>query len=133
MGGRGASSESEKAKIATIAAKAAQYITDDTVKPFSDVSRGQAGMIFKAYKNGEINATQQQISLMYDRYTRGKYESARPSNDGRSNDVANKLRATVAAVAAGDIQSANYLFKQFLDSHYMYFDDKRFPDDRKRS
>ena len=128
MGGRGASSMSGNKKPVV---DVTRYITDETVKPFSTVSRKQAGMVYRAYKTGEIDVTEQQISMMYKRYTRDSYESPSVSTDSAANDAANKLRATVSAIASGDSAAANSLFTSFLDTHYMHFNDSIFPDDRR--
>lgn len=100
--------------------------------PFATVSRAQGGMVFAAYKRGDLDATDQQMKMMYTRYVRDKYESAKPTDDSKSIDVAAKLRNTINALSANDYRAANYLFQKFLDAHHSTYSEMRFPDDRKK-
>lgn len=103
----------------------------DKYMPFADVSRGQAGMVFRAYKEGNLpSATDAQMNMMYGRYTRGKYDSARPSTDANGIDSASRLRTTVNAISAGDYKAADKAFADFVDSHYLRNSDSMYPDDR---
>lgn len=118
MGGRGASSASSVNTLKYLAKPSA----------YDAVTRKQGGMVFAAYKNGNLNATKNQISMMYGRYVA---DGARPTTNGASLDVASKLRSTINAISAKDYKAANSLFSSFIDAHYRYFNDSSFPDDRK--
>lgn len=123
MGGRGQKSASGK-KAKTYH----DYIGDPV--PFDAISRKQGGMIFGAYKRGDIQATKQQMSLMYERYVDDGI--SRPSNDATAIDIAGSLRTTINALSARDVKAANGAFQQFLKGHYMAYKDTIFPDDRKK-
>ena len=124
MGGRGAYS----ASALSGAAAYEKYIGDPV--PFAQVSRKQAGMIFSAYKRGDLDATKQQMNLLYTRYAADR--TLLPTTDASAINVASSLRTTVNALASGDSKAANAAFRSFLDNHYRTYKDSNFPDDRRK-
>lgn len=123
MGGRGAASRSG---VSASSADTSKYLAKPS--PYDAVTRKQGGMVFAAYKNGNLNATKNQISMMYERYVA---DGARPTTNSTSINVASKLRSTINAISAKDYKAANSLFSSFIDTHYRSFNDSSFPDDRK--
>jgi hypothetical protein len=105
MGGRGGISASGSASGY---GDATRYIDDTTVKPYSTISRKQANVLYRAYKDGRIRATAEQMNTVYNRYVHDGSPSL--SNDSRGNDVANRLRSAVNAASHGDFRSASQLF-----------------------
>lgn len=99
-----------------------------SVKPYDTVSRKQAGLLYRAHKDGRLGATENQVNMMYGRYVADGAQ--RPSADARANGVANKLRTAVGAAAGGSSEEAAAAWQHFLDAHYAAYDDSLFPDDR---
>lgn len=85
-------------------------------------------MLYRAFKEGNLEATQQQMSLMYGRYV----GDSRPTTDRTASGVADRLRIVVTAAAKKDWDVANYAFNQFLDRHYSSYNDNFYPDDRNK-
>lgn len=99
------------------------------VNNFATITRKQASVIYRNYKEGNLDATEQQIDMMYTRYVpEGSYSA--PTTDSRSKDVAASLRTVVNALFADDYPAANAAFQWFLDKHYLNYSDMWFPDDR---
>lgn len=123
MGGRGASSMSAVNSTASFQ----QYISEPS--NFDTITRKQAGVIFRNYKDGNIDATKQQIDLVYTRFVSEGISSQ--SNDANMINSASNLRTVVNALFANDYPAANAAFAHFLDFYYMRNKDEWFPDDRK--
>lgn len=99
-----------------------------SVKPYDTVSRKQAGLLYRAHKDGRLGATDGQMNMMYGRYVADGAQRA--SADARANAVADKLRIAVGAAANGTDKEAAAAWGQFLDAHYAAFSDSLYPDDR---
>lgn len=85
---------------------------------YATISEKQAGVIFGAWKRGEIEATKEQIGMMYGRYV-GR---SNPTTDAKAIDVCSKLKAVVDAVFAKD-GSATKAFEDFISAHKRNFND----------
>lgn len=99
-----------------------------SVKPYDTVSRKQAGLLYRAHKDGRLGATDSQISMMYGRYVADGAQKA--SADAKANAVADKLRTAVGATAGGTDGEAAAAWQHFLDAHYAAYADSLYPDDR---
>lgn len=99
LGGRGSSSASSRRPDLS------KYVGSPS--PYGDVSRKQGGVVFRAYKDGKLpSAMESQISMMYGRYVRGRYDSAVPTTDSNLKEVASRLRTTINALFAKDYRAA---------------------------
>ncbi len=99
-----------------------------TVKPYGTVSRKQAGLLYRAHKDGRLGATESQINMMYGRYVADGAQRA--SADAKANAVADKLRTAVGATAGGTDAEAAAAWQHFLNAHYAAYSDDLYPDDR---
>lgn len=103
-------------------------------KPFGSISKKQAGVIFRAFKEGRLKAEQVNISMMYARYV----SESKPvlTANWKESSTAEDLRMTITALFEGEDEFANRCFQSFLQSHYTHFQDDRFklhdPDFEKR-
>lgn len=88
---------------------------------FATISKKQAGVIFGAWKRGEIDATKEEIDMMYFRYV-GFSEQ---TTDAKVADVCSKLKSVVDSIFAKD-GSANEAFRAFVNGHKSSFDDAMF-------
>ena len=85
------------------------------------ISRKQAGVIFGAWKRGEIEAEKTAIDLMYARFV-GEPEQ---TSDSVTGDLVLKLKSTIDSVFASDGE-ATAKFKGFVDAYKRSYDDKLF-------
>lgn len=71
-------------------------------------------MLYSAYKRGELNATKEQISTLYDYTYNGGY-----GYSTKTSEVAADVSSAISAISAGDSNAANYFFQQSLwaDEH----------------
>lgn len=99
-----------------------------SVKPYDTVSSKQAGLLYRAHKDGRLGSTDSQINMMYRRYVADGAQKA--SSDARANAVADKLRTAVGASAGGTDGEAAAAWQHFLDAHYAAYADSLYPDDR---
>lgn len=88
---------------------------------FATISNKQAGVIFGAWKRGEIEATKEEIDMMYFRYV----GSSAPTTDAKQIDVCSKLKAVVDSIFAKD-GKASEAFRNFIDTYKIYFIDTMF-------
>lgn len=116
MGGRGSSSGSGRVTHS----RGGYTIDDETYHKYVDdlprsiynrmgISTKQAGVLYGAYKRGELNATEDQISRMYlytNRYVYG-YST-------KSTETVADLSSAVSAVFNHDSNAANYFFQSWV-------------------
>lgn len=128
MGGRGSSGSRGSGKGGdSVEKRLSKYFDETRISSSNDaISRGQAGMLYRGIKNGDLKASKNSISIMYERYT----GSPRRTTDSSSVDVANKLRVAVTAAANNDWKAAQRQFDRAMDAHHSYFREIYFPDDR---
>lgn len=88
---------------------------------FATISNKQAGVIFGAWKRGEIEATKEEIDMMYFRYV----GSSQPTTDATEIDICSKLKAVVDSIFAKD-GKASEAFRTFIDTYKMHFTDTIF-------
>lgn len=122
MGGRGSSSATAKSNSASFDQYRAEVTTSDVI------TRKQAGVLFRAYKSGELDVTKQQIDLVYTRFAS---ESPHFSTNSHDQNSAANLKTVINALFAGDKPAANAAFGHFLSYYYTWNKDKLFPDDRR--
>lgn len=89
---------------------------------YSTITTKQAGVIFGAWKRGELVAEKKDIDMMYGRYV----GSSSPTTNARELDVAAKLRAVLDAIFAHDMETAAAKFSAFVDCHHTNFSDSIF-------
>lgn len=88
---------------------------------YATISKKQAGVIFGAWKRGEIEASKEEIDMMYFRFVG---ESA-PTTDAAAIDCCDRLKAVVDSIFAHD-GKASEAFRNFIDCYKMKFADTMF-------
>ena len=76
------------------------------------ITKKQAGVIFGAWKRGEIEAAKETIDMMYFRFV----GFSEPTTDAALNDCGMKLRAVIDSIFAKD-GLANEKFQLFLNAY----------------
>lgn len=87
----------------------------------STISKKQAGVIFGAWKRGEIEAAKAAIDLMYDRFVGDPAQTT----DSVTGDLVLKLKSTIDSVFARD-GKATEKFQAFVDAYKRSYDDELF-------
>lgn len=87
----------------------------------STITKKQAGVIYGAWKRGEIEAEKSAIDMMYFRFV-GYGEQ---TTDAVVGDLVMKLRSVIDSLFAKD-GKANGLFSEFADSYKRHYDDAIF-------
>lgn len=85
---------------------------------FATITKKQAGVIFGAWKRGEVEATEGQIDMMYGRFV----GPSAPTTDSAAIDCASKLRGVIDAIFAKD-GSASEKFAEFVACYKAHNDD----------
>lgn len=93
--------------------KKTDYLQQTKLSSYPTISRGQAGMLYRGFKEGKLSATQEEMSWMYNRMTGDSY----PSTNSVDTNIANKLRVTVTVASKGDWKTASSLFKDALSAY----------------
>ena len=88
---------------------------------FATISKKQAGVIFGAWKRNEIEASKEEIDMMYYRFVG---ESA-PTTDANMIDCCDRLKAVIDSIFAHD-GKASEAFRNFIDCYKMKFNDTMF-------
>lgn len=88
---------------------------------FATISKKQAGVIFGAWKRGEIEATKEEIDMMYFRFV-GYSE---PTTDAKAADCCLRLKAVIDSIFAKDGKASD-AFRNFIDNYKMSYDDTMF-------
>lgn len=87
----------------------------------STITKKQAGVIYGAWKRGEIDASKDAIDMMYFRFV-GFGEQ---TTDAKIGDLVLKLRSVIDSLFAKD-GKASELFGEFVSSYKNGFDDAMF-------
>lgn len=126
MGGRGSTSRSGRSSKGLTSEEYEKY-SQNVIYDRDSITRRQAGVLYSAYKRGDLDATKAQMNMTY-----GRYASYSPqwTTDSHVSDVVAKLQMAVSAAASSDYDAASRAFQSYLDAHYAYFDDSIYPDDR---
>lgn len=88
---------------------------------YATILNKQAGVIFGAWKRNEIEATKEEIDMMYFRFV----GSSAPTTDAASIDCCNRLKAVIDSIFAHD-GKASEAFRSFIDAYKMKFTDTMF-------
>ena len=126
MGGRGSTSRTGRTRKGLTSEEHDKYAAN-VIYDRNSITRKQAGVLYSAYKRGDLDVTKAQMNMMYDEYV-----SSVPSwtTDSKTSDVVARLQIAVSAAASNDYDAAYRAFQNYLDIHYIYFDDPNHPDDR---
>lgn len=122
MGGRGGASSSGGGSSSFH-----KYIPETNGR--DAITRKQGGVIYRAFKTGELNATKAQMNMVYGRFVD---DSPRRTTDSHVQNGVTGLRTVVSALSAGDSKAANAAFDHFLNKYYRNFKDSMYPDDRRK-
>lgn len=118
-----------------MAVGAEENYVDDDLKYYREtnygsISRKQAGMIYRAYKENELPGIgENQISWLYNRMA----GSGMPTTNTTDKQIAGQMLGVVDAVAAKDYSAATRIFNKALDSYYNAYNDMIYKDDRPKA
>ena len=85
---------------------------EELIMDVKSYSSKQAGVIYRAYKEGKIEMTREAISEMYDCVG---YVEVYNTDDGyRANESIYAIRKAVDAIFAGDYESAQVSINNFM-------------------
>lgn len=87
----------------------------------STITKKQAGVIYGAWKRGEIEATKEAIDMMYFRFV----GCGEQTTDAKVGDLVLKLRSVIDSLFAKD-GKASELFAEFVGAYKKSFDDALF-------
>ena len=69
---------------------------------YTYISRKQIGAIFANYKQGKLQMTDEDVKLMYDRFS----EVRGFNNNANYEDALDRMKAAIDSVFAGDLEEA---------------------------
>ena len=88
---------------------------------YATITKKQAGVIFGAWKRNEIEATQEEIDMIYFRFV-GPSE---PTTDAVMSDCCDRLKSVIDSIFAHD-GKANEAFRTFIKVYKAKFNDTLF-------
>lgn len=127
--------EAQKPAEYVMAVGATENYVDDDLKYYREtnygsISRKQAGMIYRAYKENELPGIgENQISWLYNRMA----GSGMPTTNTTDKQIAGQMLGVVDAVAVKDYSAATRIFNKALDSYYSSYNDMIYKDDRPKA
>lgn len=84
----------------------------------ANITRKQAGVIYRNYKEGNITATEQQISELYNKWTEN---FVMQTTDSHVADVVDRFCACIDAIFAGDLETAQHEFDGAFNAISIYW------------